>query len=144
SYAINSAGQVVGEAQAADGNSHPFVWTPCGPNGTTGTMINLSAYHGVARGINNSGVVVGDVNGQPVRWDSSGVAHTLSLLSGCDAGSAYAINNAGEIVGFCSYLEQYIDAEGYVDYYYHTLATLWDSAGAVHDLNALSSAGGLA
>ncbi len=147
-YAINSAGQVVGEAQAADGAFYPFRWTPSAANATTGAMAALGAFPGAARDINDSGEVVGTANGQPVRWDSSGVAHSLAVLSGYDSGSAYAINNSGEVAGDCSYT---VDGgiSGYDDngnpygggswtYY---AAVVWDSASAVRDLNALISSG---
>ena len=68
-YGINDRGQIVGYADVpkkdADGNyyHHAFLWTPTTPNGTAGTMKDLSVLPGglysTAFAINNAGTVVG-------------------------------------------------------------------------------------
>lgn len=153
-YAINSAGQVVGKAGDITyyGVAYPFRWTPSAARATTGTMVALGALSGLATGVNDSGDVVGgtgpvrDTSSDhvyyPVRWDSGGGAHNLATLPGYDVGLPYAINNAGQIAGNCSYAATYVDpVEGFITYYENLTAVVWDSAGTVSDLNALIPSG---
>lgn len=151
-YAINNAGQVVGKAGVGYYGDYPFRWTPSAANAATGKMVALGALSGVATGINDSGEVVGgtgpvdarysgDQVYHPVRWDSGGGAHNLATLRGYDVGLPYAINNAGQIAGDCSYPADFVDVEGYNNFYENYTAVVWDNAGAVRDLNALIPSG---
>ena len=98
--AINNAGQVVGYADAADGNPHAFLWDQ-------GVMQDLGVLPGGtssgAYDINSEGQVVGNSVGpngtHAFLWDN-GVMTDLGTLDGSGGrSSAWAINDAGVIVG---------------------------------------------
>ena len=113
--AINSTGQVVGNAYGPDIGFPAFLWTPTTPNGNPGSWIDLGALPGVytpiPRGINNFGQVVGDGSMRfgPRRaflWTpdtangNTGSMIDLGDLPGV-SGSVYvaAINSYGQVVG---------------------------------------------
>ncbi len=97
-YAISARTQVVGMADTLDGVSHPFLWQD-------GRMAQLGnpARGGVARAINGRGQVVG------AAYTASGEKHAalfsgskvtdLGVLPGDTESTAFAINDAGQIVG---------------------------------------------
>ena len=95
---INDAGQIVGWAQTASGDYHPFVWD-------NGVMTDLSAYtgnFGAAVAINEAGVILlkaSDMNGERNLLLDHGVLTDLGNF-----GSSYAVandlNNRGQIVGW--------------------------------------------
>jgi probable HAF family extracellular repeat protein len=110
--AINSAGQVGGDANTSSGGNDAFLWTPTTPNGTTGSMIALGTISNVT-GINDSGEIVGSSSFVPVGvtagnppsaafLSSGGKVINLGSLGGSsfqDASYAYAINSYGQVVG---------------------------------------------
>jgi probable HAF family extracellular repeat protein len=121
---INSQGQVAGRSSAPSGGSHAFIWTPNSPNGTTGTMADLSdlpggADDGSATGINARGQVVGNSNAatgnHAFLWTptvpngATGSMIDLNTVlestsgSGWTLVSANSINDNGQIVGEGSY-----------------------------------------
>jgi uncharacterized membrane protein len=93
---VNNAGVVVGGFQGAT------VW-----HGSTGTLLNDpgTTIYGEANGINASGAIVGVVGSSPdrtyitdaVEW--KGATATVLPSLGTGGSSAYAINNAGVVVG---------------------------------------------
>ena len=95
---INDAGQVVGWAQTASGDYHPFLWEE-------GVMTDLSTYtgsFGAAVAINEAGVILlkaSDVNGERNLLLDHGVLTDLGNF-----GSSYAeandLNIRGQIVGW--------------------------------------------
>jgi probable HAF family extracellular repeat protein len=98
--ALNNQGQVVGDAPAADGNSHAFLWQ-------SAHMTDLGTAPGyassVALGINDKGQVVGYVstgsgfNGgtsQAFLWENGHVT-----LLGERGSRAIGINNQGQVIG---------------------------------------------
>lgn len=97
--ALNDLGQVVGYADISGGGRRAFLYS-------SGTMTNLGTFGGrdsFANGINNAGAVVGAVG---VTWQdegflySGGSMQSLAPFAPAGAvGAAYAINNAGQIVG---------------------------------------------
>ncbi|MFN3653199.1 MAG: CARDB domain-containing protein [Armatimonadota bacterium] len=117
-YGINDQGQVIGTAQTASGEYHPFLWEDLNGNFVSdpGEMIDLGTFggdFGTALGINNQGVVVGgardasdltfafaweDRNGD--RTSNPGEMVNLGTLGGLQSG-ANGINNAARplIVG---------------------------------------------
>lgn len=120
--AINSSGTIVGESTDSSGGTRAFVWIPNQPNGSTGTMVALpifsefplGTYRYSAVGVNDDGVVVGNVCGSDdcttpmyaFRWSQQGGL----VLLGSDATAtnpttfkvARGINNYGQIVGRAS------------------------------------------
>jgi probable HAF family extracellular repeat protein len=124
--AINSLGDIVGEAQLANGVMHAVLWRGAAPLdlGTLG-----SGDFSKARDINNRGDIVGEANiapkGKPraFAWEK-GKMRQLALLEGGTLCSAQAVNDHGEIVGSCD------NDDG--DYH----ATLWRN-GKITDLGAL-------
>jgi probable HAF family extracellular repeat protein len=109
---INSAGQVIGTATTANGDSHPFLWDP-NPS-PAGTFSDLGFFSGSdiqPVGRNQDGTIVGSVRATPADlqtafvWTSSGGLVLLPDLGPPPTGDgvqsyATAINNAGVIVGF--------------------------------------------
>jgi probable HAF family extracellular repeat protein len=105
SYAmgLNDVGEVVGHAQVANGYMHAFLW-----NGLAmqdfGTLGGSSSY---AYGINDDGQAVGystlSDGANHAFLFSNGVLLDLNSLIGAGSGwtldAAYAVNNAGQIVG---------------------------------------------
>lgn len=100
-YAVNDLGQVVGISSSNPGGTvHSFLWTA--ENG----MIDLGAIRGtcVPHDINNQGQVVGvcwgDNLSRAVIWTPEGGWVELETIGEVDSGSAYGINNLGQIVGW--------------------------------------------
>jgi len=94
-YALNDAGQVVG----IQGGTRAFAWQA----GTT-TLLPLlpGDASSVARGINNTGQIVGTSSStgtaHAVIWEG-GAVRALPLPAGTLASDAQAINNSGHVVG---------------------------------------------
>jgi probable HAF family extracellular repeat protein len=65
-YAINADGTIVGEAQAADFYRTAVRWSPDGS--VTDLRFLPGRAGGTARGISNTGVIVGDSTGIATRW----------------------------------------------------------------------------
>ncbi|MFC0437922.1 hypothetical protein [Kutzneria buriramensis] len=100
--AVNDQGQAAGTSLAPDKSVHAVRWD------ADGTITDLGdSFDGkwsIAYGINNGGVVVGEVDGDghrnPTRWDADGTPTRLDLPDGAVGGEARAINNDGVIVGW--------------------------------------------
>ncbi|MGI9291817.1 MAG: hypothetical protein ACR2QG_11170 [Gammaproteobacteria bacterium] len=101
-YAMNDNGMVVGQSyNSTTSQMESTVW-----NSKTASAQSLGVT-GIARGINNSGVVVGETgsasliipNGYAYSWTSSGGITNLGTLGGNYSG-AYDINESGAITGF--------------------------------------------
>lgn len=91
---INNSGQVVGNSvNRATNNSLASLYS----GGTTSTL-PIPGLNSIARGINDSGQVVGD-NGRAFLF-SGGTTTDLGTLPGGNNSSATAINNAGQVVGY--------------------------------------------
>ena len=125
-YGINNSGQVVGFSQNApteSPDSQAFLWKE-------GTMNALPYFGGHnsnsnALDINNFGQVVGYSNEEAVLWQNGEI---IALgTTGIDNSPAYAINDAGHIVGFQH--TSSIDSSSP----YH--AWLWDSVNGLQDID---------
>ena len=100
----NSTGQIVGEADASDGNAHAVTWLK-GVIKDLGTLPNGT--NSTAAGINENGWIVGRSDGtasvsgyhHAVLW-ACGRIIDLGTLPGGSYSNAYAINDDGEIVGY--------------------------------------------
>jgi probable HAF family extracellular repeat protein len=121
---INDAGVVVGEAESADHEvAYPVRWE------VTGAMTRLPGDStGSARGVNDTGVIVGSTGyyvQSPVRWESASTQPTrlATLPGGRDDGVAYDVNNDGTVVG-------YSQGSGAIRH-----AVVWDAAGVVRALD---------
>lgn len=91
-YDINNVGQIVGWSQdSINRNILPFIWE-------NGIMRELSLPYplnsnSIAYGLNDSGIVVGEGHGNAIVWHDN----TYTDLG---VGSAKAINNLGQVVGW--------------------------------------------
>ncbi len=103
---INNAGQIVGEASTADGDTHAFLWQ-------SGVMIDLGTLGGEnssASGINDDGDIVGwaeDENGErrAVMWVNGEIFDLNEMLlptasPAITMAEARDINNSGQIAGW--------------------------------------------
>lgn len=93
-HGINDSGQIVGWSETATGLEHAFIWTEAG--GIV-DLLPSDPNDGGAFDINRNGQIVGWAVGRTVGWGTYWDAGYTDL--GAD-GCAYAINNAGEIVGY--------------------------------------------
>lgn len=95
-YGINDLFQITGVFSTA-AESHPVLWNP---DGSYTLLAGEGA--GAAYGINNLGQVVGEMNRQPVIWNSIGDAANLPLPQPISSGAARSISDTGWIAGSCS------------------------------------------
>jgi RNA polymerase sigma factor (sigma-70 family) len=96
-HGLNSAGDVVGESDTAQGNAHAFLWRE-------GEMVDLTPdlRDSCAYAINDRGQVVGEMllengNTHAFLWDN-GILKDLGTLGG-NQSIACSINNLGQVVG---------------------------------------------
>jgi probable HAF family extracellular repeat protein len=129
---VNDAGQVVGQfvIDTTTWETHAFLWQ----NGVMTDLNPLGASHSVALGINANGQVVGWYiasagDARPFVWQN-GVTTDLPTLGA--AGSAYAINTSGQIVGSIG-IGSCVNGDGVSTWEYH--AALWEQ-GVLHDLGS--------
>jgi probable HAF family extracellular repeat protein len=126
--AVNNAGEAVGYSYLPDGQIRAVRWQ----NGAISDLGTLGGTTGAARGINDSGVIVGDsrtadsTDAQTVihacLWQG-GVITDLGTLGGTIS-KAKAINSHGQVVGYST------TADG-ADH-----GVVWEG-GVIYDLNAL-------
>ncbi|HZQ54211.1 MAG TPA: hypothetical protein VFB14_18570 [Bryobacteraceae bacterium] len=90
--AVNEAGQVVGLQITSSGEQSATLWA----NGRV-TALTAPSHYSEAIAINNLGVIVGGVDGQPAVWQNG----ALSLLPCSGGGNVYGINDSGQAVGIC-------------------------------------------
>ena len=87
-FALNAFGVVAGTAFDSDGQSHGFAYE----NGLQSFQAATDA-----RGINNTGAVVGTSQGRATVW-KNGTTETLGTLGGGDS-NGIAINDSGHVTG---------------------------------------------
>lgn len=131
-YGINIQGQVVGDQINWSSNSvdfaHGFVWTP--GSGISDRWAVSSARSSSSVAINDAGVAVGTsthpITGQviPVKWSSGGTPTLLPTLGGIP-GSAWDINEQGQILGWSANSQN------------KDHACIWQPDGSVTDLGVL-------
>jgi probable HAF family extracellular repeat protein len=135
-YKINSKGVIAGAAYEG-----PFT-VPEYPNYpviyTGSTKKKISAYEGEANGINYYGQVVGGVNTydltfphgrKPFLYNGSTMTFLGALDPSLNDGSAVAINNVGQVIGYSAV---YVDPSHF-DY----RPFIWTARGGMHNLNTL-------
>jgi probable HAF family extracellular repeat protein len=142
---INSAGQVVGFSDGQDPGG-AFLWTAGGTDGDPSNpqMLNLGTLGGPSSGagaINDSEHVVGasdpDLTSPQVAflWTRSAGMRSLGFPPGKSWSDANAINNNDQVVG----VAQTFDPD--LGYLQDLVATVWDSAHGMRDLNTLIPTG---
>lgn len=106
---VNELGEVVGRSDMATGEPHAFLYDAAGVVHDLGA---LSTEYTKAYDVNTAGVVVGealvgafgDLWAVPFEYDSGAGAPMMSQLSGSYiSGSAWAINEAGQVAGWRSF-----------------------------------------
>lgn len=105
---VNDAGLVVGYTETwYTSPLRAFLWTPSEPRGTAGSVQDLGTFGGptsAAKGINNSGHVVGFATdaagaGHPFLWTRAGGMQDLGLDPLWTSGAPWDINDAGDVAG---------------------------------------------
>ncbi len=100
-FGINASGSIVGGAEIANGQMRPFVWQD-GTMTDLGDLSEAGGAGGFARDISDTGIVVGTMftaNGERAfRWED-GQAQDLGVMYTFDRSEAWAVNDAGDIVG---------------------------------------------
>jgi probable HAF family extracellular repeat protein len=118
--ALNNRGQVVGEASAAFGLKHAFLWSPTTPNGTQGTKVDLGTLdptvcegdlaggESVAKAINERGDVVG--------WSCAAMGHIHAFLwqPTTPNGVSGAMTDLGAPAGFIWSVAEGINGRGQI------------------------------
>ena len=95
---INNLGQVVGANRDAHDYDHAFVWDQMtGWKALAQGDVNGSW----ANGINDAGIVVGDLYGDGALWQTNGDIVRLGDLGGAYS-AAFALNSRGDVVGLSS------------------------------------------
>ena len=130
-YAINDAGQVVGDVLAPSGDSHAFLYS-----GGSFATLAISGDEPQARGINRRGAIVGStfVDASPPFVFAGGTQTNL----GSAPGQAEAINARGTVAGWAQV------AGGYHHAFLGTAASLTDLGtlgGLMSQANAVSNTG---
>ncbi len=95
--AINNAGQVVGYTKIT-GMGQPFLWA----NGTVTWLGLFGGFSGQAYGINDTGQIVGEIEGLPggddaTLWADGTITNLGGILGG--SSSASGINSSSQVVG---------------------------------------------
>jgi probable HAF family extracellular repeat protein len=121
---INDGGVVVGESWSVNpdwttASRRACVWS------TDGSVVDLG--RGGARAVNSAGQVVGQADGRAFRWTAGIGKEDLGALPGGSRSAAYAINNAGVVVGTA-----WVGAE-----YVSQRAIVYTNGSGLVDLNSL-------
>ena len=95
-WGINSLGQVVGWSSGSQG-TRAFVYT--NEQGIVELAGLTPQSRGLARDINDHGMIVGQSDAHAVFWDAQRAIRDLGTLGGGEA-EATAINTAGDVVGW--------------------------------------------
>lgn len=128
---FNNLGHVVGGSFTSDGAYHAYLFR----DGAIHDLYTLGASSGVAQGINDAGQIAGSVYtpqgaSRALLYDyQTGNRRELGVLPGGSESGAYAVNNAGQAVGY----SQLANSAGTVGH-----AVVFDN-GTVTDLGTLSS-----
>ncbi len=155
SYAINAGGTVVGRSRDANGTDRPVRWNA----GTTTATVLAPLEHstilgppeGAAYDVNDNGIAVGwsgrthpmffdNMGNRAVRWDAAGNVTELGQIASYVSGSgvavavseAYAINNAGQSVGYGTIYDAMRNSKGH-------RAVRWTAAGTPTELGHLGT-----
>jgi probable HAF family extracellular repeat protein len=100
---INNRGQVVGLTSTVHTTQQAFIWNP-GGGGVQLLPMLPGAVGSFAQGINNLGEVAGwsmtsDLFDQAFVWTQDGGTQNIGNLGGNDGAQAFAINDAGQVIG---------------------------------------------
>lgn len=116
-HAINDAGQIVGQSEAADRGTVAFIWK----NGIMTALEGLGGGDAEARDINESGLIAGwawsNFNREAVLWKDGNVWRVLSRSGGVSSAFANAVNESNLVAGRVTYPD------------FRTLPASWDDAG---------------
>ena len=129
-WRVNLAGEAVGFSDTIGGTDHAFVWTP--KHGMQELRLLPAGKTCEALGNNNLSQIVGDCDSadpslHAVLWTINGKSILdLGVLPGFIASGAYAVNDAGEVVG-ASFGNDYNTGDAFV----------WTAGTGMQDLNSL-------
>jgi len=136
-YGLNDNGLIVGQAYNLSTNKNQAVYW----DASTGIITSILGQTGIARSVNNSGVIVGETkratlgnpNGFAFSWGIGDTSLTnLGTLGGLHSG-AYDINDSGVITGWSK-----IDPNGYSPNIHRTHAFKYED-GVMTDLGTVST-----
>ena len=139
-YALNAAGDAVGEADLPTGQyGDAFLYS----SGTMTDLGKITTRGSVAYGVNSADQVVGvsyDIGDHAFLWQD-GVMSNLGTLGGSES-AALAINDAGQIVGNAKTAQVQYHAFLYQDGVMSDLGTLGGTYSSAYSINASGQAAG--
>jgi probable HAF family extracellular repeat protein len=144
---MNDAGEIAGRVNAGFGITYGVYWNPQGQPFALDGLPNGVPQFVLARGINESGTIVGRAQesaptmyGHAAVWNGSTLASDLGFMGGGTYSEAYGINAHGDVVGVAAIANTNQHAFLWTNGQYTDLS-LWPGGAASSRAHAINDAG---